>query len=295
MKMKKMFLMFSMIAVLFSLSACSSPQEAVNFEYTLQDIVAYGVGYSDMFINMNDQDRAYIESEGDEVYKNGLSNFDAAADDCGTFIGFRSKNGTDVIKMDLSQGLTEDLQKDLNNIYVQINEENGNVVAILNGVYDKRDAEFRFVFEENPSFAYNEQSAAYKLAEVTVTPSFTTGEKMTKAGQNTLMGMGTVFAMLIFIALIISLFKYLDSSITKISGFFKQIFSSNKDTENVVTETKQVSATTSSSPVPVAAKTTDPSDDAELVAVITAAVVAANVAAGGSDKLVVRSIKKARR
>ncbi len=294
MKIKKIFLMFSMIAVLFSLSACSDGKEQVNFKYEVDEIVKNTAFTSLQFIYMEDAYKAFIENEGDDIYKNALSNFDAATDDCGAFKGFHLKNGNDLFDIDLSQGLTADDQNKLNNIDFVISEENGNVVVVIYGVYDKRDAEIRFVYEEDPSAAYNQQRDPYRLAEVTVTPSYTTGEKMTKAGQNTLMGMGTVFAMLIFIALIISLFKYLDRVVEKVGGFFKRIFCSNKDVENVVTETKQISATTNS-PAPVAASTTASTDDAELVAVITAAVVAANVAAGGSDKLVVRSIKKARR
>ena len=40
MKMKKIVLLFSMIAVFFSLTACSSGQEDVTFEYTNTDIVS---------------------------------------------------------------------------------------------------------------------------------------------------------------------------------------------------------------------------------------------------------------
>ena len=47
--------------------------------------------------------------------------------------------------------------------------------------------------------------------------------------------------------------------------------------------------------VPPAVNPQNLMDDAQLVAVITAAVMAANGSQGGSDKLVVRSIRKAKR
>ena len=100
---------------------------------------------------------------------------------------------------------------------------------------------------------------------------------------NTLTGMGVVFIVLIFISFIISLFKFLPGS-----GAKKQ---AKKEAE------KKAEVTVAA---PVAAKPAaeDPMKDQELVAVITAAVIAANgsgPAMVSSDKLVVRSIKRVSR
>ena len=93
---------------------------------------------------------------------------------------------------------------------------------------------------------------------------------------NTLMGMGTVFAVLIFISLLISLFVYIPS----IERALKNRSSKKEKKaaqEEVVEEEELV-------------------DDGELVAVITAAIMAANGgAAVSADKLVVRSIKRVKR
>ena len=86
---------------------------------------------------------------------------------------------------------------------------------------------------------------------------------------NTLMGMGTVFAVLIFISLLISLFVYIPS--------IERPAPKRPILEEVVEEEELV-------------------DDGELVAVITAAIMAANGgAAVSTDKLVVRSIKRVKR
>ena len=45
-----------------------------------------------------------------------------------------------------------------------------------------------------------------KVETISFSPVYTTGEKMAKAGMNTLMGMGVVFAVLIFISWLISMF-----------------------------------------------------------------------------------------
>ena len=92
---------------------------------------------------------------------------------------------------------------------------------------------------------------------------------------NTLMGMGTVFAVLIFISLLISLFVYIPS----IERALKNR-SSKKEKKAAQEEKKKQELV----------------DDGELVAVITAAIMAANGgAAVSADKLVVRSIKRVKR
>ncbi len=48
-----------------------------------------------------------------------------------------------------------------------------------------------------------------KVTEMTFEPKYTMAEQMTDAGANLLVGMGTVFVVLIFIAWVISLFKYI--------------------------------------------------------------------------------------
>ena len=94
---------------------------------------------------------------------------------------------------------------------------------------------------------------------------------------NTLMGMGTVFAVLIFISLLISLFVYIPSIERALKNRSTKKEKKRPILEEVVEEEELV-------------------DDGELVAVITAAIMAANGgAAVSADKLVVRSIKRVKR
>ena len=60
MKMKKIVLLFSMIAVFFCLTACSSGQEAVTFEYTDTDIVSDTVYQAYNMQTVSDAYRAYL-------------------------------------------------------------------------------------------------------------------------------------------------------------------------------------------------------------------------------------------
>ncbi len=101
---------------------------------------------------------------------------------------------------------------------------------------------------------------------------------------NTVMGMGTVFVVLIFISFIISLFKYIPAIQEKFS----------KKNAQPAPVKKPAPA-----PVEVVAKEEEEElvDDAELVAVITAAIMAScqTTNAVSADKLVVKSIRRARK
>ena len=101
------------------------------------------------------------------------------------------------------------------------------------------------------------------------------GDKMVKAGMNTLMGMGTVFVVLIFIAFLISRFKY----ISRLEDWFRKRKAKN---EPAVTETVAEE--------PAADEEIDETDDLALVAVITAALAVSLETS--PDKLVVRSIRR---
>ncbi len=112
-----------------------------------------------------------------------------------------------------------------------------------------------------------------ELTSFTCTPYHTMSEKMTDAALNMVMGMGTVFLVLIIIIFVISLFKY-------ISVF-----------ENMAKK-KEVS-TQPSAPASVAAPANvskNLAGDSELVAVITAAIAAYE--GTSTDGLIVRSIKR---
>lgn len=122
----------------------------------------------------------------------------------------------------------------------------------------------------NIQFGFDEEM---KLESLTINPEFSMSEILAKAGMNTLLGMGTVFVVLIFIAFVISLFKY----IPVIQGMF-----SKKEKIETTAPAKTAPA------VPVAE--TVETDNRELIAVIAAAIAAAE--GTSTDGFVVRSIKR---
>ncbi|MBQ8412177.1 MAG: OadG family protein, partial [Lachnospiraceae bacterium] len=124
----------------------------------------------------------------------------------------------------------------------------------------------------------------YIPEEMVVTAVYSNSELMGQAGMNTLIGMGTVFVVLLFISFIISLFKYLPALFAK---------------KTKVPEPKKDEAPAKAAQsAPVASENL--MNDAELVAVITAAIYAASGSTNGSgavskDTLVVRSIRRAKK
>ena len=117
------------------------------------------------------------------------------------------------------------------------------------------------------------------LTGITTNVKYSMGELMEKAALNTILGMGTVFVVLILISLIISCFVV----IPKIQDAF-----TGKKKETA----EPVSVPVAPAPAAAAAVEEDLTDDYELVAVIAAAI-AASEGAASTDGFVVRSIRRA--
>ena len=123
--------------------------------------------------------------------------------------------------------------------------------------------------EATISFTFNEKSF---MESMDVSAKFTMSEILVKAGLNTLLGMGTVFAVLIFLALIIEAMKFIPVILDKMSK-------------------KPAPAMEAPKAAPVVEEVVvDETDDLELVAVITAAIAAQE--GTSTDGFVVRSIRR---
>ncbi len=110
---------------------------------------------------------------------------------------------------------------------------------------------------------------------ISVNVNHTTAEKLKSAGLNTLLGMGMAFSVLIIIALIISLFPL----VNKVTEKKPAVADKEITQKSMETVTSQI------------AEKEEVSEDAELVAVIAAAI-AAYEGSAGTDGFVVRSIRK---
>lgn len=129
-----------------------------------------------------------------------------------------------------------------------------------------RDAELVFAFDEKMN-----------MESLTFNAHYSIGEILEKAGLNTILGMGTVFVVLIFISFIISLFKFIPA--------IEKKFSKKSEPVKVAAAPAAPSAATQAAPVLQAAD-----NDGELAAVIAAAIAAAE--GTSTDGFIVRSIKR---
>lgn len=296
MKIKKIVLLLSILVLALSMTACSNGQEKVDFDYTDTSIL-FNSMYLTYQLNQIDEATKLIinNTEGQEVLQTAISNFETANEECGDLLGFLAKDGSVISLEQISAASSESeeaYQQCLLEIDTEIVEDGANVKATITAVYENRNAEMSFVYEAAPAQASVDETTKevvvpYQIAELTVSPVYTFSEQMGKAGANTLMGMGTVFIVLIFISLIIGQFEKVNKVSTAVGTWW-----SNR--KRKVAETTEISNGVPSAVVSPAA-TPNPMDDTQLIAVITAAITAANVASGGSDKLVVRSIRKAKR
>lgn len=112
---------------------------------------------------------------------------------------------------------------------------------------------------------------------MTYSVQYSLAANMQRAGMNTLMGIGIVFLMLVFLSFVIGLFKYIEK--------FQNVGKKKASEEAPKAEEAPAPAIAQSE-----AADEDFADDLELVAVISAAIAAYENTSG--DSFVVRSIKK---
>ncbi len=119
-------------------------------------------------------------------------------------------------------------------------------------------------------------------------------EKMSFAAQNTVIGIVTVFCMLILIMLVIYLFRFLPKLVGFFTGKNKSDREEEKKEEKVNAQSPPPVNEQAASPPGTGQAAPDLTDDAELVAVITAAIAAARAEEEQTPvgSFVVRTIRK---
>lgn len=244
--MKRVALGLIMAACLFSLSACSKADTAAEeIDVRIQTQMEQLPGsFLELYTGLED-------SQVPEFKKNMQSQDEYAA---------------------LAEGVDswENIKRELGALVsigdtVKVEAIDHGYSATINAVFEKRNMEFSITTD----------SKLTKVTSVAFVPEYTLGERMEKAVFNTLMGMGTVFIVLIFISWLIGCFQYIGKFEDKING---------KAQEPAPVPLPEVS-------VPAAEENEELVDDLELVAVITAAIAASE---GSSPSgLVVRSIRRA--
>ncbi|MDO5350351.1 MAG: OadG family transporter subunit [Lachnospiraceae bacterium] len=156
--------------------------------------------------------------------------------------------------------------------FVQVNGSSAELkdnqyVATIDATFEKRPMSVTFIYDKKGIITSMEFAPEYSL-----------GENMSRAAVHTIIGMGTVFLVLIFISLIIGCFKYINAWEKKLNA---------KNAPAAPAPAPALAATPAAAAVE---EEEELADDLELVAVITAAIAASMNTS--TDGLVVRSIKR---
>lgn len=153
---------------------------------------------------------------------------------------------------------------------VSLGEDGIRAVILVDG--SSHDAEVEFIWDENLS-----------PSSITTNVQYSFGELMQNAALNTVLGMGTVFVILILICLIIACFGIIPKLQASHGG--------KKEEASKAASDEVAAAPVPAPAAPVETAAADLTDDYELVAVIAAAI-AASEGATTTDGFVVRSIRR---
>ncbi len=260
MKKRISILLLCLLISAFCLFGCAEQKPDVDYdEYvidsTIEFVIECGETFDEESMDLWNSYPEYIQNyqlmeigvpvEAD-AFTEALDSWQAGVEECGPYLGH-----SDYTYEPSSDGLD----------------------VIITAYYEERDAEVKFIFDKN-----------LYLETVTVSAEFSMGEIMSKAGMNTLLGMGVVFFVLILMSFIIYLFKYVPVLQEKITGR-KPIELLEAEEQQKKSEEKKKAAA-----APVVESTPQAADDTELVAVISAAIAASE--GTSTDGFVVRSIRR---
>ena len=236
--MKKIYLILCMMLTLFTITGCGKSEDATNTKLNEKALLTEATSFAESLAT----EENLVQLEQESVYANFAATY-------GEDIATSYKSFYDTTK-ELGD------YKSISVMETSIEKDSANVELRLS--YEKEEVILRCFFNQNSNLS-SFSSEVYS----------TMGEKMLKALLNTVMGMGTVFVVLIFISFIIWLLKYVPK-LLRLEKAKEQ--PPVKETVNIVEE--------------------EVVDDSELVAVITAAIMASLGDQAPADGLVVRSVRR---
>lgn len=249
---KKISLVVAVLVLVLGLAGCGNAKTVSYDKDTLIqscdavfDIIESGSITSDQITEMSDWNQGYLMAQFEsqtgvqmeaDTFATALEGWKASLEECGDY----------------------ESHKDY-----EFEASSTGVTVTAPATFSDRSADLEFVFDENMTLESFTVNAHYGMSEI-----------LEKAGLNTLLGMGTVFVMLIFMSFIISLIKYVPALLNG-------------------TSKKKKEEAPNAAPAPAVAAAVEEAeemDDTELVAVIAAAIAAAEGTT--TDGFVVRSIKR---
>ena len=204
----------------------------------------------------------------DEVTDDEVANYKSAAETLISQIaGFSDEEIETYLAQESWKGVKDELGA-YSSIVSQDVEKDGDVVTISTvAQFEKAKADVVLMLDLGQQM----------YTSMTYSVQYSLAANMQRAGMNTLMGIGIVFLMLVFLSFVIGLFKYIEK--------FQNVGKKKAAEEAPKAEEAPAPAIAQSE-----AADEDFADDLELVAVISAAIAAYENTSG--DSFVVRSIKK---
>lgn len=245
---KKLSVIFALVACVFAFASCGFTDNSTYGGRTTKELEAESENLASQVVSLSESDlKQYYESyqkqakadpDNDDykMYETMFQNFVENQPGLGAFVNYTG---------------------------FKVDKAGKNITTTLTMKYEKRDATLVMVYK-----SYNMS----KPTSINFNPVYSLGETMGKAALNVVMGMVTVFSVLILISLVIYCFNVIP--------YLQKKFAAKKAPGAGAEQTAAA---------PVSAPAAE-EDSEELIAVISAAISAATGAS--TDSFVVRSIKR---
>ncbi|SEP72662.1 Na+-transporting methylmalonyl-CoA/oxaloacetate decarboxylase, gamma subunit [Lachnospiraceae bacterium RM5] len=256
---KKISILICIMSCMFLLCSCgASKKNELKLKYDKASLVEVARNFVESSASVTNKDLLeqvdnYTGADKD-IYINAVNGFVDTRKENGAYVGFYAdKDDTPLSKIEA------DDKEVLLTVYAQ---------------FKKRDVNIVLTFEPDETIGDSgisnyEAYGSFRVTNIRYDVQYSFVEKMKKAGLNTLLGIGTVFVILILLSFIISLFKYVDS-IARGLGNIKNIF--KKKEKNIEVKDKSEKQSGSDSDEDMDYEESDEEDEGELVAVIAAAI-----------------------
>lgn len=239
-RLKSLLLVVCMLMAMFAMTACGSSEDAAGTTVSEQEATNYKTAAENLIsqiASFSDEDIQLYLDQDDEFTTTTLESWVSAREELGAYSSIVSQ---------------------------EVEAEDNIVTVTTVAQYEKSTATVEMILD----------TKAQAYTSMTFNVEYTLAQQMQRAGMNTVMGIGIVFLMLIFLCVVISLFKYISVIQEK---------AAKKDNQAAAPAPAAVVA------APIAEEE-ELADDTELVAVIAAAIAAYENSS--TDSFVVRSIKK---
>lgn len=241
----------------FSLAACGSQEETGGFQRITDEMAENCITVSQQAVESLS---SFDESQLDQM--------ENSRDDFTRYAVEEWKDATETMGAYVSMGEAS----------LEVDTDENTVTVSIPADFEKEEGTLTFVYNYNKD--YDQMVPAY----MTVEEQETIGGNLRSAGINTIMGVGTVFVILLFLVFVISLFIFVGKA------------------ENVQKKETEKKAPVSPAPVQTAPAASAPAqtaateaDDIEMAIVLAAAIAAAEEEGTSTDGYVVRSIRKVNR